>query len=54
MLARLKVAKGDILYAVEIGGGYLLTPHDPEIAEQIKLGKKFMEQYQEAFKALAK
>jgi hypothetical protein len=35
-------------------GGYLLTPHDPEIAEQIKLGKKFMEQYQEAFKALAK
>jgi putative addiction module antidote len=54
MLARLRVESGDILYAIEIDGGYLLTPHDPATAEEIKLGKAFMEQYRDAFKALAK
>lgn len=54
MLARLKVGKGDDLYAVETAEGYLLTPYDPAIAEEIKLGERFMKQYRDTFKALAK
>ncbi|MGA7383691.1 MAG: AbrB/MazE/SpoVT family DNA-binding domain-containing protein [Methylocella sp.] len=54
MLTRLKVEKGDTLYAVETPEGYLLTPYDPAIAEEIKLGERFMKQYRDAFKALAK
>lgn len=54
MLARLKVGKGDDLYAVETAEGYLLTPYDPAIAEEVKLGGRFMKQYRDTFKALAK
>ncbi len=54
MLARLKVGKGDALYAVETAEGYLLTPYDPAIAGEIKLGERFMKQYRDTFKALAK
>lgn len=53
MLTRLKVAKGDVLYAVEAVGGYFLTPYDPAIAEQLAAGEQFMKQYRETFKALA-
>lgn len=38
MLARLKVGKGDTLYAIETAGGYLITPYDPAIEEQLKPG----------------
>jgi hypothetical protein len=54
MLARLKVGKGDTLYAIETAEGYLLTPYDPTIEEQLKAGKRFMKDYRETFKALAK
>jgi putative addiction module antidote len=54
MLSRLKVKKGDSLYAIETTEGYLLTPYDPSIEEQLKAGRDFMKQYRETFKALAK
>ena len=54
MLTRLKVQKGDSLFAIETAEGYLLTPYDPTVAEQIKAGREFMKQYRETFKALAK
>jgi len=54
MLARLKVGKGDTLFAVETPSGYLLTPYDPAIEEQIALGREFMAEYRETFRALAK
>jgi len=54
MLARLKVKKGDALFAVETPSGYLLTPYDPKIEEQLKLGREFMAEYRETFRALAK
>ncbi len=54
MLARLKVGKGDTLYAIETAEGYLLTPYDPAIEEQLKAGKQLMKDYRETFKALAK
>lgn len=54
MLARLKVEKGDTLYAIETAEGYLLTPYDPSIDEQLKAGVQFMKDYRDTFKALAK
>ncbi len=54
MLSRLKVQKGDTLFAVETPNGYLLTPYNPEIEEQLELGREFMKQYRETFRALAK
>jgi hypothetical protein len=54
MLKRLKVSRGDTLFAVETPTGYLLTPYDPEIEEEIQIGRRFMKKYRETFKALAK
>ncbi|QOY92325.1 AbrB/MazE/SpoVT family DNA-binding domain-containing protein [Paludibaculum fermentans] len=54
MLSRLKVKKGDTLYAVETAEGYLLTPYDPAIDEQLQAGEQFMREYRDTFKALAK
>ncbi len=54
MLARLKVEKGDTLYAIETKEGYLLTPYDPAIADQLEAGREFMKEYRDTFKALAK
>ncbi len=54
MLARMKVEKGDMLHVIETREGYLLTPFDPELQEQLDAGRRFMKQYREAFRALAK
>jgi hypothetical protein len=54
MLARLKVGKGDTLYAIETAEGYLITPYDPSIEEQLKVGQQFMKEYRDTFRALAR
>jgi putative addiction module antidote len=54
MLSRLKVGKGDTLYAIETAEGYLLTPYDPSIEDQLKAGQDFMKEYRDTFKVLAK
>lgn len=54
MLSRLKVERGDTLYAIETKEGYLITPYDPSIEEQLNAGREFMKEYRETFKALAK
>jgi hypothetical protein len=54
MLTRLKVTRGDTLFVVETPSGYLLTPYDPAVEEELKLGRKFMREYRETFRALAK
>ncbi len=54
MLTRLKVEKGDTLYAIETTEGYLITPYDPAIADQLDAGREFMKEYRDTFKALAK
>jgi len=53
MLARMKVAKGDTLHVVETAEGYLLTPYDPAVEEQLEAGRAVMKAYRETFKALA-
>ncbi len=54
MLTRMKVEKGDTLYAIETRDGYLITPYDPAISEQLEAGIEFMKEYRDTFKALAK
>ena len=54
-MARLRVQKGDILYLTEApGGGYRLTPHDPEFARQMAHAEKIMHDDREVLRALAK
>jgi putative addiction module antidote len=47
MLNRLRVKKGDSLYAIETPEGYLLTPYDPAIEDQLKVGRDLMTEYRE-------
>lgn len=54
MLTKLKVEKGDNLYAIETKEGYLITPYNPAIEEQLKIGREIMKQDRDVFKALAK
>jgi putative addiction module antidote len=53
-LARLKVGKGDQLFMVETKDGYLMTPYNPSVEEQLKIGQDFMKEYRDTFRALAK
>ena len=55
VLARLKVGKGDSVFLTEAAnGGVNLTPYDPSLEEQIKLGREFMREYRDTFRQLAK
>lgn len=54
MLTRLNVRRGDVLFAVETPSGYLLTPYDPAVEEQIRLTEEIMKEYRETLRALAK
>lgn len=54
ILARLKVGKGDTVFVTDAANGVTLTPYDPEIEEQLKLGREFMHNYRDTFHQLAK
>lgn len=54
LLTRLRVAKGDTLFAVETPNGLLLSPLNPDVAAQVELGRKVMKQYRETMTRLAK
>ncbi len=54
MLARLNVAKGDVLHAVETRDGYLITPYDPAFAEKMDKAEAIMRRYRNTLHALAK
>ncbi len=53
-LARLKLVKGDTLFLTESVNGLNLTPYDPELEEQLKLGREFMREFRDTFHQLAK
>ena len=54
MLARLNVAQGDVLYAVELpDGGYRLTPYDPGFAEKMSKAEEIMKRYRNTLHVLA-
>jgi putative addiction module antidote len=54
VLARLKVEKGDTLHLTDTPDGIALTPYQPNLEEQLALGREFMREYRDTFRALAK
>jgi putative addiction module antidote len=55
MLARMKVSKGDMLYAVECpDGSYRLTPYDPQFARKMEVADGIMRRYRNTLHVLAK
>lgn len=54
VLSRLNVEKGDYLYLTEGPNGITVSQFDPELAEELELGRKFMGKYRETYRALAK
>jgi putative addiction module antidote len=54
LLARLNLAEGDTVQAVEIPDGLLLTPVSSDVEEQLRLGRDLMKRYRDSFAALAK
>ena len=54
VLARLKLQKGDTVYVTDTPDGLALTPLDPSFAEQLEIGREFMREYRDTFRALAK
>lgn len=54
LLAKMNVAKGDVLLATDAEGGFNVTAFDPELAEDMATGKDLMRRYRDTLKALAK
>lgn len=53
ILARLKVDAGDILHVVETKDGIILTPLDPNVAEQMRIGRDVMHRFRDTLRILA-
>lgn len=54
LLARLRVDKGDALYATELPDGVKLTPFDPELADQMEVAERVMRRRRTLLSKLAK
>jgi putative addiction module antidote len=54
LLTQMRVERGDTLHVVETPEGFLLTPFDPAVEAQLEAGRKFMKDYRDTFKVLAK
>ncbi len=54
VLARLKLVKGDTIFLTEAANGVTLTPYDPDMEAQLKLGREFMHDFRDTFHQLAK
>ena len=53
ILERLRVKKGDTLYALETPNGIELTPYDPEFVEQMEIAKRVMREDRDVLRKLA-
>lgn len=53
-LAKLRLEKGQSVFLTETPEGYVLTPYDPALDEQIQAGRAFMRDYRDTFHQLAK
>jgi putative addiction module antidote len=53
MLEKLRVSKGDTLFAVETPNGIELTPYNPEFAEQLQIAERVMREDRDALRKLA-
>jgi putative addiction module antidote len=53
-LARLRLEKGQSIFLTETPEGYVMTPYDPTLEEQIQAGREFMQDFRDTFHQLAK
>jgi putative addiction module antidote len=53
LLARLRMGKGDSLYATELPDGIKLSPFDPELAGQMEVAEKVMRKRRTLLRKLA-
>jgi len=53
-LERLRVKRGDSLYAIETKNGIELTAYNPEFAKQIEIAERVMREDRDALRKLAK
>ena len=53
-LAKLKLQKGESVFLTECADGFILTPYDPALEEEITAGRDFMREYRGTFHELAK
>lgn len=53
LLARLRVEKGDELYALETPDGIRLTTYDPNLAAQMEVAEKIMREDKQVLHKLA-
>jgi putative addiction module antidote len=54
IVARLKLQRGDTVHVTDSPDGIVLTPYDPALDEQVRLGREFMRDYRDTFRQLAK
>ena len=54
ILSRLRLEKGDVLYATEIPGGIQLMPYDPKFEQQMEVAEKVMRKDRDLLRKLAK
>ena len=54
LLSRMRVTKGDALYATELPDGVKLTPFDPELADQMDVAERVMRKRRTLLNKLAK
>ena len=54
LLSRMRVTKGDALYATELPDGVKLTPFDPELAGQMEVAERVMRKRRTLLNKLAK
>jgi len=54
LLTRLRVGKGDALYATELADGIKLSPFDPKLAEQMEVAERIMRKDRNVLRKLAK
>lgn len=53
ILEKLRVGKGDSVFAIETSKGIELTPYNPELAEQMKIAEQVMREDRDALRKLA-
>jgi putative addiction module antidote len=54
LMSRLRVSKGDLLYATELPDGVKLTPFDPALAGQMEVAERIMREDRNVLRKLAK
>ena len=53
-LSKLKLQKGESVFLTECAEGFILTPYDPALEEELNAGREFMREYRDTFHQLAK